>query len=630
MGAIGALVLVGVIIGALLGPVMREAGPGVVSDAAWVPGFSDGLPWRPPASERPRNLTEWRLSAPDRVQIHHDFVRRPGSSGSLTLLLPSVTGEAAAFVNGLPTAPDTPEAPRHLASGNRAISWTFPRHLLQPGLNRIDVVVTASRHRALEAPPLLGQEAAVRPLQERLSGVARRLRQLLPGLALLAATLGLGAAAAARSSLPWVALSGAAASVGARAFATTDVLAVPLVPFGAALDQMGLSAALICLGCGFLDASDPPLRRRPWIAGGAALFLLLLALAVMGAYRGQAGLQAAGLGLPILGLIFLAASAGAALRHPSGKAPLAQVVEGAVVGLLALTVIVAVLATTGVLWGLWVAGLEPAYGLGLLTLLFGMAGTAALRTIQGLARWIQDRPRLARIIQTQKQEIAAAALALRQQERRSAVLEERQRLSRDMHDGIGGQLTSLLARVRSRRISADQLEGELASGLAELRLMVDSLDASDGPVADALGVLRSRVRTQGEAAGMSLEWFQSDLLSDVVADPRWILNLNRLIQEAVTNAVRHSGGETLGVEVRVMQDGRLAITVRDDGSGFDRGQIEAGRGLSNMTFRAAQMGGSIRFSRGETGRGTVVEAVIAVPGPPTAGQGHSTDEMMPS
>jgi signal transduction histidine kinase len=312
-----------------------------------------------------------------------------------------------------------------------------------------------------------------------------------------------------------------------------------------------------------------------------------------------------------------------ALRLPSDRSRRARLAEGAGLGLLALTAAAACAGASGLVWGLWAPALDMVYGLGVVALLVGMACVAAIRAVQGVVLWIRDRPRLSRIIQNQQLEIKTAALALRQQERRSAVLEERQRLSRDMHDGIGGQLSSLLARVRSRGISPEQIESELTSGLAELRLMVDSLDASYGPVADALSVLRSRVRTQTEAAGMALDWTQSEKLEGIVADPSWILNFNRMIQEAVTNAVRHSAGRCLGVAIVLTDDDRLEVIVRDDGVGFDRNEVRPGRGLANLAFRAAQMNGSIRFARGEGGRGTIIEAFVAV------ARGQSDAEMMP-
>jgi signal transduction histidine kinase len=633
-GAVGVLLLVAVISSALLGGAMREAARWAVpeAEAGWIPGFDDGLPYRPPESLSSRPLGQWNLSLPDRVQIHHDFERQPGDAAALALLLPVLNGDAALFVNGVRTQPQVLASERYLAlRGGRPAIWNIPDHLLRPGSNRLDLIVTGARHRALDAPPVLGPADSVDRLHAAVGRITDAVRARLPALALIAAALALGAAAAVRQPAPWVALSGAAASVGARALATDATVGAALGPFGLVLDQTALSASFICLGCAFVGFMSGPVREsRPWLATGSVLLVLLLTLALIGADRNMEAVEAAGLGLPVLGLIFLAAASRPALRLPSDRPWRTQIVEGVGLGLLAMASTAAVVGGSGLVWGIWAPALDTVYDLGVVALLLGLAGVSALLTGQAIWRWVRDRPRLSRIIRSQQQEIEAAALALRQQERRSAVLEERQRLSRDMHDGIGGQLISLLARVRSRGITSEQLEGELTSGLAELRLMVDTLDASDGAVADALAVLRSRVRTQIEAAGMTLEWSQAEALNGVAGDPTWVLNLNRLIQEAVTNAVRHSGGTHLGVDIRLQDEGRLVVTVQDDGVGFDRDKVRPGRGLSNLTFRAAQMGGRVRIARGEDGRGAVVQAVIAAPRPPTAGEVQSDDEMMPS
>ncbi len=633
-GAVGILLLLAVITSTLLGGAMREAVRWAVPDAeaGWIPGFADGLPYRPPESLRSRPLGQWDLSLPDRVQVHHDFKRQPGESSALTLLLPVLNGDAALYVNGVLTEPPVSEADRYLAlRGGRPAIWTIPEHFLRPGFNRLDLIVTGARHRALDAPPVLGPAGSIDRLHAALDRTTHAIRVGLPALGLIAAVLGLGAAAAARSPVPWVALSAAAASIGARTLATNMTVGAPLGPFGPVLDQVALSATLICLGCAFAGLMSGPIRgSRPWVTAGSVLSVLLLGLALIGAHRDAGALEAAGLGLPVLGLIFMAAAGRRALRLPSNRPRRERLVEGVGLGLLILTSTAAVVGGAGLIWGIWVPALDTVYGLGVVALLIGLAGVSALLAGQAIWRWVRDRPRLSRIIRSQQEEIEAAAVALRQQERRSAVLEERQRLSRDMHDGIGGQLISLLARVRSRGITPEQLEGELTSGLAELRLMVDTLDTSDGAVADALAVLRSRIRTQIEAAGMTLEWSQPEALNGVAADPGWILNLNRLIQEAVTNAVRHSGGGSLSVDIRLEGEDRLVVTVRDDGVGFDRDKVRPGRGLSNLTFRAAQMGGVVSIARGPTGRGAVIEAIIAAPRSPAAGDGQSDDEMMPS
>lgn len=632
-GAVAVVLGVAVIAAVLLAGAIQQASRWSVRDAVWSPGHADGMPYRHPATVAAQPLGQWSVSAPDRVQIQYAFERQPGAPSDLTLLLPGVNGQAALFINGVPTGPEVSAPETYLTfRGARTSAWTIPAHFLRPGLNRLDLIVTGSRNRPLDAPPVLGPSKSVSPVGPALSRVSRTLRGALPILALIAAALGLGAAAVRKSPSPWVALSAAAAAVGARTLATDATIGPFLGPFGPVLDQAALSAGLICLACAVPAAGARPIRGGTrWGSGAAvALFIVLLALALVGARQGTPALEAAGLTLPVFALLFLAVAGRRALQLPPNPSVQTRLLEGAGLGLLALTSTIAVLGGAGLLWGPWAPVLDTVYGLGVFALLAGTACVAGLRTGEGLWRWARDRPRLSRIILSQQQEIEAAALSLRQQERRSAVLEERQRLSRDMHDGIGGQLSSLLARVRSRGISPEQLEGELTSGLAELRLMVDSLDASDGPVADALAVLRSRVRTQTEAAGMKLEWSQSRDLDGVVADPGWILNLNRLIQESVTNALRHSGGAHLGVEVRMTGDGRLTVTVRDDGVGFDRDQVRPGRGLSNLTFRAAQMGGTIRVRRGEGGRGAMVEAVVTLPGPPAPGGGQSADEMMPS
>jgi len=633
-GAMGAVVvLLATVLVLMVGGLMPPglSGPGVAA-ARWIPGLADGLPYRPPGPVQSRALSDWPWVAPDRVQITHAFERGTVAPKALSLLAPSVMGEASLFVNGVPTEASASSPTPYLAlTGGRPMMWEIPPHFLRPGLNRLDLVVTGARHRSLMAPLMLGPPDRVASLYGVMAEPGEAIRPLLPPLAVMAAALALAAGALLRIGTPWVGLAAAAAAAGARTLASDPVLPPWLEPYALTLDPLALAAAVICLGCAF-SGPRPDLSRRDraGLGAGAALLVLLLGLALFGAHQGRAELQPAGLGMPVLGLIFLAWTSTPALRS-QGAGPVAvRGLAGAALGTLALTAVAAVATATGLAWGLWVLGLEAAYGLGVLALLGGLAIVAAVLATRAIWRWALDRPRLSRLVLTQKREIEAAALALRHQERRSVVLEERQRLSRDMHDGIGGQLSSLLARVRSRGITPDQLEGELASGLAELRLMVDSLDASDGPVADALAVLRSRLRTQTEAAGMRLEWFQSEDLNGVVADPGWILNLNRLIQEAVTNAIRHSGGTCLDVEIRLAEGGRLTVLVRDDGAGFDRDQVRPGRGLSNLSHRAAQLGGEIRLGRGEAGQGTVVEAMVIAPRSP-AGQSPQPDGgMMPS
>lgn len=635
-GLAGAALAVLMVAGAmilLLGDAYRAAAPWALDEATtrWVPAIAGGFPYRHPARVRPNRLYDWSLAPPGRVQIYSDFWIDLEKPEGMTLLLPSVEGDPSLFVNGVSTA-FSASSERYLTRpSERSFRSDIPATFLRPGQNRIDIIVIEPGHRSLEAPVVLGPRDTPAPLHDMVNRMTGGFRTSLLGLSVAAAILALFAGIALKSATPWVGLAAAAAAIGVRTQAAQGDFQVRLDPFAALIDQITLAAVLVCLGCALMDPRVPRSSRvRRIIGAGVAAFLGLIALSAWGAYQGRGTWEAAGLALPFLGLALLVWAVRDKLEAGPWPSGWAQGRNGWVLSMLALTTTSAIGVGSGMFWGFWLPGLEAVYGLGVLALLSLLAAVSAATSTQELWRWARDRPRLSRIIRNQQEEIEATALALQQQVKWSAVLEERQRLSRDMHDGIGGQLMSLLARVRSRRISPDQLEYELTDGLSELRLMVDSLDASEGSVADALAVLRSRIRTQTEAAGLSLEWSQAGDLNVVAEDPRWILNLNRLIQEAATNAVRHSRGDRVSVGIEATGDRQLIVTIEDNGIGFDRGSVVAGRGLSNLTFRAVQLGGRLETGRTGSGGGAIVRAVIPFFQASAPSPDQSREDIIPS
>lgn len=188
--------------------------------------------------------------------------------------------------------------------------------------------------------------------------------------------------------------------------------------------------------------------------------------------------------------------------------------------------------------------------------------------------------------------IAEQQAALDAKVRRSAVLEERQRFARDMHDGIGGHLQGLLMRVRSQRIDSGAIADELQSGLADLRLMVDSLDQVDASLFAALANFRVRVGPQLEASGVALDWQLDDRLRGVALDPRATLSLYRILQELVSNCIRHAGASGMSIALGCDTE-RVLILAQDNGRGFDPLAAMTGRGLSNMRERITRMKGEM-------------------------------------
>jgi signal transduction histidine kinase len=241
----------------------------------------------------------------------------------------------------------------------------------------------------------------------------------------------------------------------------------------------------------------------------------------------------------------------------------------------------------------------------------GMPALAIQAIRQLIAEQAQSRTEAAR----QSALAAAQAEQLERQAEWQAVIEERKRFTRDIHDGIGGQLVSLLSRVRYEAIPPDELAAELENGIADLRLVADALD--EGPVSLSIALWNFSVRARQQLISASMD-FHWDLPNDLDVewhDARRVLSLYRMLQECVSNAVRHAKAKSLSIKfAQVEAQGRpaLQVTIEDDGIGFDPEQIAAGRGLINLKTRTTMMGGSFKLSKLETGYGTRILVTVPI------------------
>ncbi len=203
--------------------------------------------------------------------------------------------------------------------------------------------------------------------------------------------------------------------------------------------------------------------------------------------------------------------------------------------------------------------------------------------------------------------IAQQETDLKESIRVQAIHEERQRFVRDMHDGVGGTLLSLLMRVRSKKADSVQIEEELQTGLNDLRLMADSLDHVGSDLDTALAAFERRARQQLMNTEVEFQWSKPDDLSDVKMDVRAVLNLYRIMQEALTNCIRHSNASLFATNFAI-ENNSLLVTISDDGKGFDTGKPE-GRGLNNIRKRAEHLGAKVQWAKGDP-RGMVLHLTI--------------------
>ena len=214
-------------------------------------------------------------------------------------------------------------------------------------------------------------------------------------------------------------------------------------------------------------------------------------------------------------------------------------------------------------------------------------------------------------ISQQAEELDEKSELINQTLRNKAVLEERQRFTRDIHDGIGGQLLSLLLRVRTNRVGPEEIANELQAGLDDLRLVVDSLDHTGDNLSAALTTFKARAYNQLASANINLNWEQSETLDVEFPNPRGTLHLFRFMQEAMTNMIKHSGASQ--ALFQLMQDGPqspLKIFIADNGTGMDTSEKSAGRGIGNLKSRAVQLGGSLEFGEGIETKGTGISLTL--------------------
>lgn len=170
---------------------------------------------------------------------------------------------------------------------------------------------------------------------------------------------------------------------------------------------------------------------------------------------------------------------------------------------------------------------------------------------------------------------------------------ERLNLVRDLHDGFGGSLLSAITTLESRHSSPDSARviALLKELRDDLRLIIDTTTQADTDFTDLLAPLRHRWSQRMEAAGIDAHWQLSDMES-VNLGPAKSLDLLRVLQEALTNVLKHSSASRVDIAV-FLRDQGLHAKVRDNGRGFDASSEGGGAGLASLRNRATRLGGQL-------------------------------------
>lgn len=180
--------------------------------------------------------------------------------------------------------------------------------------------------------------------------------------------------------------------------------------------------------------------------------------------------------------------------------------------------------------------------------------------------------------------------------------DERQRIMRDMHDGLGSNLMSMLLAARRGEAEPAKVADGLQSVIDEMRLLIDSMDSVGESLGSAFAVFRDRVKGRVEDAGLTFTWRDDSEDELPGLGPREVLQVFRIMQEAVTNALKHSRGNGLDVLVSPSphEGHSLRIAIADNGQGMGLANPR-GKGMQSMAARATSIGGKLEVQSAQGG-----------------------------
>ena len=183
---------------------------------------------------------------------------------------------------------------------------------------------------------------------------------------------------------------------------------------------------------------------------------------------------------------------------------------------------------------------------------------------------------------------------------------ERKRIAGDLHDDLGAKLLTIVHTSESERISTLAREA-----LEEMRLSVRGLTGKPMRLGDALADWRAETVLRLGQANIEADWRGPVEETDQLLPARGFVQTTRILREAVSNIIKHSGASHCKVRCAISAR-QFGLTIQDNGKGIPMeldGKLDRGHGMSSMKHRAKQMQGQCLVESGP-GYGTVIRLTL--------------------
>lgn len=523
------------------------------SDAQWQP---IDLPHRWGPGVEPDGRTVWyrlilKLAHPGRVEL---AVYLPKVSMNADLW---IAGRLAARI-GRMTNPMT----RHW---NTPLLFRIPPVVLAAGSNELLIRVRAlDRHDGGLAPFWVGPAANLEPVAENMRFWRITLVNMLVACVLVLAFVVFLVWARRPDRLDYLYFSLGAIGCGISSLNMT--VTTPPISDEAweVLIHISLHGGVLCLALFGWEFAGVPTQRRRWVMLAIAL-LDLVALVVLDGTAHR-------IAVAIFSLIVFATAALALLPMVRAlrRRPLTDFVIFGFAAIIATSV--------GAYDWLVVSGMLPYEApfalpyvwpipIGAFAWLIAGDYARSQRELATLNAELADR------VRAREAALRATHEQLRTAERAQSMAEERARILRDMHDGVGAHLATALRQLEHGDSSRDEVVRTLRDSLDHLKLSIDAMTVVPGDVNATLAAMRYRLTPRLESAGLHVDWDVDDL-------PIWergrrdgqMRHLQFLLFELVSNVLQHAQATRLDVRARAADDG-IELTVGDDGRGLADGAV---------------------------------------------------------
>lgn len=247
------------------------------------------------------------------------------------------------------------------------------------------------------------------------------------------------------------------------------------------------------------------------------------------------------------------------------------------------------------------------------TWIFGSLGLAFLLGMLGYLLYNQQK-----LKNRQLQKESELKTALAKIETQNKLQEQRLRISRDLHDNIGAQLTFIISSIDNLKFGFTDISEKLGNKLGgissftqqtiyELRDTIWAMNKENITFEDLQVRIANFIEHAKSASGNTEFSFNIDDNVDEthVFSSVQGMNIYRIIQEAVNNSLKYATAEE--IEVNISKDfSKYQVAIRDNGCGFSTETAEMGNGLNNMKKRAREIGGTLKINSSKKGTSVVL------------------------